>query len=206
MGMPCKQLVYFENLLDWNTSNLMVLEIGSDRGEGSTADLYAIASAHNVQVTTVDVDNWSKRNSTNQCIGYEVYRSGSAWCAEVLPTLNKKIKILYLDNFDWNWNEAEPSEMIAKQQAEYRLRGVEMNNFNCVQEHLMQTIYCLPYMDNNCLIICDDTWKCPNLGIYVGKCGPSVHYLVQQGFIILYSNECGVVLGRNPVKPLAFSK
>lgn len=199
MGMPCKQLPHFENLLDWHTSNLMVLEIGSDRGEGSTDDLYNIASQHKVEVTTVDVVDWAKRNSNNLCINYEVYRSGSAWCAEILPMLNKKIKILYLDNFDWTWNEAKPEDWILRQQKEYRDRGVVMNNINCVNEHLLQAMHCLPYLDDNCLVICDDTWKCTNLGIYVGKCGPAAHYLIQHGFNVIYLDNSSMILGRNLV-------
>lgn len=199
MGMPCKQLPYFASLLDWSTPNSIVLEIGSDRGEGSTSDLYTIASAHNIQVTTVDVSDWAKRHSTNSCIDYQVYRSGSAWCAEVLPTLDKQIKILYLDNFDWTWDEAAPEDWITKQQEEYRSRGVVMNNANCVNEHLLQAMYCLPYLADNCLVICDDTWKCTNLGIYVGKCGPAAHYLIQYGFNVIYLDNSSMILGRNLV-------
>lgn len=197
MGNPTRNLMPLYQQLDWNPSKSLILEIGSERGEGSTFTLSDIARSVNCQFITVDILDHAKNNTHGTVAEFVVYESGSKWCHDELPNLEKKINILYLDNFDWTWDECNPQEYNLQQRQEYLKRGIVMNNFNCAQEHLAQMLYCLPYMAEKCLIVCDDTWRHPHEGLFVGKCGPTVHYLLHQGFEILHNENLGIILGRN---------
>ena len=127
------------------------VEIGSERGEGSTSYFSTLANQFNQKLITVDVDkNVSSRLITQ--IPTDIYdnvqfvtESGSSWAKDTFPTYNKKITCLYLDNFDYNWDVQNCGdifmiEIIKEQQREYLSRGIVMNNLNCQAEHLLQMI------------------------------------------------------------------
>ena len=197
MGSPTTHLRSLYQQLDW-AGNKLILEIGSERGEYSTYTLSDIAKDVKCKFITIDVTDDARRKVHGTAAEFVVCDAGSSWCRSDLPALvDYKINILYLDNFDWTWDEANPHEHIIQQRKEYLQRGTIMNNFNCAQEHLSQMLACLPCMADQCLIVCDDTWKCPNEGIYIGKCGVVVHYLLYLGFDLLLEKDLGIILGRN---------
>lgn len=194
--MPCKALGEYYKRLDWSKPNQLILEIGSDRDEGSTQDLAAIAREVDAKFITVDVSDYAQKTINDPTIEFVVCDSGSNWCRDIFSRLTYRIKILYLDNFDWIWDEREIPPWIQNQIVEYRKRGVTMNNVNCVQEHFAQFLYCYPRLEKECLVVVDDTWLDPQHGVYIGKCGMIVHYLLHFGFKILYQKDCGMILGR----------
>ena len=81
--------------LDIDPNNIVV-EIGSENGEGSSVWLYDWATKHNIEFYSVDVEH-RMREKTYPAINWIVANSGSDWCKNMLPGLNKKIKVLYLD-------------------------------------------------------------------------------------------------------------
>jgi hypothetical protein len=90
--------------------------------------------------------------------------------------------VLYLDNFDWIWDEDNLADYIKEQIQQYAQRGVVMNNRNCQEEHRLQVQYCLPYLDKQSVVIMDDTFY--NNGIWNGKCATAIELLMQNGYVI----------------------
>jgi hypothetical protein len=151
-------------VLEQHLKNLMVdpeqdivLEIGSERGDGSTEFLHRWAKHKQLDLYSVDVVKYDGGIFDNNEIRFVTCESGSSWCRDVLPTLNKRIKVLYLDNFDYIPPGWENLEKIKTQIKQYASRGVTQTNENCMEEHRMQAKFCMPYMCDESVIIVDDT-------------------------------------------------
>jgi hypothetical protein len=175
---PYTKLVDFD--LDCESENIVV-EIGSENGEGSSLWLHAWAKQHRMDFYSIDVEH-RKRETDYPYMNWVVTTSGSDWCKNTLPGLDKKIKVLYLDNFDWIWDEDNLADYIKQQIQQYAQRGVVMNNRNCQEEHRLQVQYCLPYLDKQSVVIMDDTFY--NNGIWNGKCATAIELLMQNGYVI----------------------
>ena len=172
----------YQRLADLNLTcneNNIVVEIGSENGEGSSVWLYEWAHKYNIDFYSVDVEH-RMRERTYPYITWAVAESGSLWCKDILPGLNKTIKVLYLDNFDWIWDSANIAPYCQTQIENYATRGVVMNNQNCQEEHRLQLEYCLPYLDKQAVVIMDDTFY--NNGVWDGKCATAVPLLLENGF------------------------
>ena len=177
--MGFKPYTRLENINLTVNQNNIVVEIGSENGEGSSLWLHNWATKHNIEFYSVDV---VERDQDSSKINWVIFESGSEWCKTVLPTLNKKIKVLYLDNFDWIydiWNQNMPAE-IQNLIDSYLQRGVVMNNQNCQEEHRLQVEYCLPYLDEQSVVIMDDTFYTNNG--WNGKCATAIPLLLKNGF------------------------
>lgn len=183
----------------------IIVEIGSERGEGSTEWFDTLAKHLGVTFYSVDVVETAKSNLQHLSnTNFITSSSGSYWAHADLPRLNSKIKVLYLDNYDWLGpvNHLLPHEL--QQMKEYRERGIEMSNLNCQREHLLQMVGCLPYMSEESLIICDDTPYQDHSGIYIGKNGAVIPYLLCYGYEIVFGRgqnrtcpeDNGVILKR----------
>jgi hypothetical protein len=184
---PYSKLENFDLAVDQNN---IVLEIGSERGEGSSSWLYAWAKQRNIEFYSVDVEHHTHREQTYPEINWIVTSSGSDWCKTSLPGLNKKIKVLYLDNFDWIWEPKNIPDWIQEQIDSYARRGVTMNNQNCQEEHRLQLEYCLPYLDEQSVVIMDDTYyEHGNKSQLRGKCATAIPILLANGFKIDDSAE-----------------
>lgn len=186
--------------------NDVIVEIGSDRAEGSTEWFDGYAKGKNVDFYSIDVvDTARTKLSHLSNTKFILTPSGSFWAHNELPKLKKKIKVLYLDNYDWLGSGIRllPHEQTLVE--EYRQRGVEMSNLDCQREHLHQMIGCLPYMTKESLIICDDTPFQDHSGIYIGKNGAVVPYLLSYGYEIVFGRgnnrycieDNGVILRRS---------
>lgn len=159
--------------------NNIVVEIGSENGEGSSLWLYDWAKQRGIEFYSVDVEH-RLRERTYPYVNWVVAESGSSWCKNILPSLNKTIKVLYLDNFDWIWDSNDIAPYCQTQIENYAARGVVMNNQNCQAEHRLQLEYCLPYLDKQAVVIMDDTFY--NNGTWDGKCATAVPLLLEHGF------------------------
>ena len=104
MGAPYINLDSMYHKLDWTDPNSLILEIGSDRDEGSTKFLNDIAQKVHSKFITVDVVDYARQNLSDSNIEFVIYDSGSDWCKNYLAQGEYTIKILYLDNFDWIWH------------------------------------------------------------------------------------------------------
>jgi hypothetical protein len=178
--MGSKPYTKLDNINLTTNQDNVVIEIGSERGEGSSVWLYKWSKRHNIEFYSIDVEH-RMREKTYPEINWVVTSSGSDWCKNILPGLNKKIKVLYLDNFDWIWDENNMKPYIHAQISEYATRGIEMNNPNCQEEHRLQLEYCLPYLDEQSVVIMDDTYYNQNAELD-GKCATVIPLLLQNGF------------------------
>ena len=80
------------------------VEIGSDRGEGSTRELDELAQHNNTKLITVDISQQARNRLQNQLPRAEfVVADGATWAREFAYT-KTQIACLYLDNFDYIWD------------------------------------------------------------------------------------------------------
>lgn len=174
------------------SSDDIIVEIGSERGEGSTKYLSDIAEQKGIDFYSIDVDAAVINRVPDSKVKFEIVTSGHQWCKDILPTINKKIKILYLDNFDWIYAGKENSLQVKQQIDEYALRGVEMNNDASAEEHRLQLYYAMPFLSDECLVIMDDTFYDINKkekghspqDCYSGKCGTCISMLIENKFVL----------------------
>jgi hypothetical protein len=179
--MGTKPYTNLENINLTVAENNIVVEIGSERWEGSSLWLYEWSKQYNIEFYSIDVEHTSREQDYPE-INWIVASSGSNWCKNTLPGLNKKIKVLYLDNFDWTWDSTDISDCMQNQIDSYALRGVTMNNENCQEEHRLQVEYCLPYLDQQSVVIIDDTFYANTNGQWDGKCATAIPLLIENGF------------------------
>lgn len=201
------------------------VELGVDRGEGSTPWFADKAKQHNTKFIGVDMDpdqikranhNLASKTATVNSDGSMTVAVGDlpnhvtlvAERGEVfLDTFARenpetKISLAYLDNFDWDyWLGQEEEAFVAGIKKNYIDKlGAEMNNINSQLTHLLQAIKLVPLMAENSVIICDDTWVMPQEGIFSGKCGAVIPYLLLHGYKLLnhegYRQNSGAMLGR----------
>jgi len=197
IGAPYTILNHIHNV-EYDPITDIVVEIGSENGEGSSVWLYNWAKQLNMEFYSIDVEH-RLREKTYPEINWVVASSGSDWCKDVLPSLNKKIKVLYLDNFDYMYEDTHPEFLyIYKEQVKsYANRGIIMNNQNSMEEHRLQTKYCLPYMAEQSVILMDDTYYNPQLQSqdpselknWYGKCATALPLMIEAGFSIIRNEE-----------------
>ena len=183
--------------LQGSFSDHVIVEIGSDRWEGSSAYFADLAHTHDMRFISVDIDKDARRriqrtiNPDHTAITEFVQADGTIWSANYQGPY---IKVLYLDNFDWDWNTNRHTEMIDEQRRWYADRGIVMNNLNSQAAHVTQMANLLPHMSARCLVCVDDTYEYN--GVFIGKGGAVVPYLLGQGFGMLAARDYGVILGR----------
>lgn len=182
---------YIEQL-SYNQDSDMILEIGSDQNEGSSEFFNGLSVNWEIPFYSVDVVIEPQRRLAHLDHTIWQIETGSVWAKKVLPTLNKQIKVLYLDNYDWS-NPGPNADTI---RTSYAFRNVNWSNLGSQVEHMAQMVNCLPYMAEQSLIICDDTPLVEHSGTYTGKCGAVVPLLLANGYAIVYSGNNGVILAK----------
>lgn len=201
------------------------VELGVDRGEGSTPWFADKAKQHNAEFYGVDMDpdqiaqaekNLRTKSATVNPDGsmtvtvgdvpdhiHLVNNKGELFLQEFKhQNPDKKISLAYLDNFDWDyWLGRKEEAFVAGVKQNYQDKmGVEMNNINSQITHLLQACHLVSIMTPNSVIVCDDTWVMPEEGIFSGKCSAAIPFLLLHGYRILhnqgYRQNSGVILGR----------
>jgi len=207
MGTYYKQV---EQYLDRINEGSWV-EIGVDRGEGSTRFFADLAQQRGTHFYGVDADpDQIARATANLSAGSSlpdhitlVAAKGEDFLSNWNNTKpGEKISLAYLDNFDWDYwlgQQEEPFVPIQKQHYREKMK-VEMLNLNSQLTHLAQAMRILPLMADNSVIVCDDTWYHPNEGIFIGKCSAVIPLLLVSGYALLhhsgYRQNSGAILGR----------
>ena len=160
-----------------------LLEIGSDRGDGSTAVLSDIASTnqqilHSVDMSAEVIHENSRKYQSKSVNFYNI--KGEDFLDK---HTNLKFSIVLLDNFDWNWwIGSDPPNFLKSQQDAYTYKfQLEMTNINSQIAHLIQAIKLTNMLAKQCVIVCDDTFLNRNQ-TYDGKSGAAVPYLLTLGF------------------------
>lgn len=188
---------YYKNALNYvgDITEGDIIEIGVDRGEGSTAFFIDLAKQKNVNFVGVDahpqqIENAVKRVCVNGALpdhvqlvhakGEEYLKSENAH--------NRQFSIAYLDNFDWNyWMQRPEESFVPGQRQMYRdVMHVEMNNMNSQMVHLVQAMNLYKLLTPKAVVIFDDTWYEPKEGIFIGKCSAALPYFLAVGFQLLH--------------------
>jgi len=171
------------------------VEIGSERGEGSTIALNDLARQFKTKLISVDIKPDAQQRYVHQLLHTEfVVDSGSIWAKEFAST-HRDISILYLDNFDYIWNVNDVTAEIQIQMQEYAGQGIAMNNQNCQAEHMRQIVALSPCLAPDAVVVFDDTY-CYN-DCWIGKCGPAVVYMQAYGWSVIHQTlDCGVIMKR----------
>lgn len=214
---------YYKNVTPWveDIDEGDVIEIGVDRGEGSTAFFVDIATQKGVNFVGVDAHPEQIEKITKaleQEAGLPdnveiVHEKGEIYLNSIRDQ-GRKFSIVYLDNFDWDyWKGNSPDEpFVPGQRQMYKdVMNVEMSNLNSQLTHLMQAMNIMHMLTPRAVVICDDTWFEPKEGIFLGKCSAALPFLLACGFSIVhnggYRNRpggSGVILKRDPegIKPV----
>ena len=192
--MSTRILELLKKHLPEKTTGVFV-EIGSDRFEGSTAILAALAEEHGTKLISVDLleDARNRLQGTLNNVEF-VVQSGSEW-AQDFSTSWTDIAVLYLDNFDYIYDTRDIANQptISDQIIKYAELGIVMNNVNCQTEHLKQLLALRGLFHKDTIVIFDDTYHLNDC--WVGKCGPCVVYLLAKGYEVLEcTTDCGVIM------------
>ena len=169
------------------------LEIGLDRGEGSTLDIMSGANAKGVNFVGVDansdtVERVQSKHLPVKTVSF-IHSTGEDYLLKCVKT-DKQFSFVYLDNYDWNYwldPNKQATQTLTQQQKEYvSMFDVPMNNVNSQISHLKQAQYLTMCLTANATVVCDDTWFEPNEGIYIGKCGAAIPHLLSIGFKVVH--------------------
>ena len=193
--MGTKIFSLLEKHMPVNTGGVFV-EIGSDRGEGSTRYLANLAKTHGTRLISVDISDHAQRLHQHDPIDNVefVIETGSAWAKSFAQT-HTKIALLYLDNFDYMYDikDADTHAITQRQIQDYARRGIVMSNEHCQVEHMQQLLALYGSFDQDTVIMFDDTYKFNDC--WIGKCGPCVTYLLCQGYEVLeWTTDCGMIM------------
>lgn len=159
-----------------------ILEIGMDRGEGSTKHFIGLAESRGVKCIGVDMDAKQIQRYQNDP-GIEVHHMSGE---QYLDSCTNSFSIVYLDNFDWNY--WKPNEgPIKNQSVAYKtFMQTELTNVNSQRSHLLQAIKLEKLLTPNATVMCDDTWYDEGNMIYIGKCSAAIPFLLSIGFSVAH--------------------
>jgi hypothetical protein len=188
------------------------IEIGTERGEGSTRFFADLAKQYATKFYAVDADD-AQIASSGQLLKVNgqipehvtlVHAKGEDFLEELSGKIgDEKVSLVYLDNFDWDyWLGGVEEPFVAGVKQNYiNKMNIEMTNLNSQITHLAQAMWLVHMLADKSIVICDDTWFHPNEGIFIGKCSAVIPYLLLNGYSILhnqgYRQNSGVILGRN---------
>lgn len=200
MGTHYRKIESYLDLIDdgdW-------IEIGVDRGEGSTKYFADQARSRNVSFVGVDIDTDQIELATKNCSvdgklpeNVELVVDKGEDYLKAQHDTDRQFSLIYLDNFDWDyWLDVPDEPFVPAQRAKYPgLLGIPMLNINSQLTHFIQALNMMPLLTDNCLVVCDDTWLEPRDGVFIGKCSAVVPFLLSQGFRIVehygYRNRTG---------------
>ena len=148
-----------------------VVEVGSERGEGSTAWLDAWARSHRCRFYSADIDPDTHERA-------RAITDGARLCPGA--TLIRRlalVSVAYLDGFDWTPDD--PHFPIDGYIARYAELGYQLTNHNAQAAMLDEAYEVVARASPNCLVICDDTWRTGSG--WDGKGGRAVPYLLGYG-------------------------
>lgn len=178
-----------------------ILEIGADRGDGSTFIFASIAAHTGRQLYSVDIDKMIIENNHKRFekmpftlpVGF-YQQAGEDFLKEHSEL---KFSIVLLDNFDWQWNPTKPEDFIQAQVERYKSEfNVEMSNLNSQITHLRQALLLTDMLTEQAVVLCDDTYWDETHATYTGKCGAAIPYLMSIGFVPMLERDHGVILLR----------
>jgi len=164
----------------------IVLEIGMERGEGSTTFFNGFCKKNNLEFYSVDFDPNLRCSIRHLDWVIPVSTTGEDFLLNEFKEENKKIFFAYLDNFDYIFEHIRRHQQIIDQQNRYREHGLDMdeNNHNSHKAHLLQTVLIdVDFAAESCFFLFDDTWRQDEK--WFGKGALAVPYLLSKGYQII---------------------
>lgn len=173
-----------------------ILEIGMNRGEGSTDFFIDYAQRRGVRFVGVDmmINREMQAVTDNPPEHCDFYITTGEDYLQIAKLTDRKFSIVYLDNYDWNYWGASENGLIRNQRKIYEKHHPESEPFDNVHSqmaHLNQAIGLTDMLTPNSVVICDDTWFDQTNQIYLGKCGAAIPYLISIGFEVTYTHGQG---------------
>jgi hypothetical protein len=161
-----------------------VVEIGAERGEGSTGYLHRFCQKHGIPFYSVDFDpvvaaRAEDLTGADVCVG-----RGEDFLADRFPR-DQRIRFAYLDNFDWtptHLHGGEDIDFVVVARERYAELGVTMHNGNCQLAHFAQAVLVDAFSAERCTVLFDDTWT-TGVG-FDGKGGLAAGYLARRGYTV----------------------
>lgn len=177
--------------------NGTIVEIGSERGHGSTEILARFAKEHKLHFVTVDIleEVWKNVQKILEPIDetfIAVCSKGEDYLKQFTPN---NIVILYLDAFDitvkGNYHQPRVDE--------YAKEGLILSNENAWKMHLEACKHGYDKVRTGGFIVFDDTWldkKDPTKSTYHGKGKTAIPFLLDNGYKIYSTLSRVTVLQR----------
>jgi hypothetical protein len=179
-----------------NFKNTCIVEIGSAResagDQTSTSYFKNIATKIDATFFSVDFSPLSHAYAREIINENAILSDGATFLSSFEKYSNKKISILYLDNFDIIYNDKHKESLLKRVGNIYSKNNEDLNNERSSIVHLEQLISALPYLENNNVIIIDDTMIIND--IWWGKGALAVPHLLSIGYTINYKSDDGVLL------------
>jgi len=165
-----------------------IVEVGSDRGEGSTQFLKSFSDQNKNNFYSIDFDKDVYNNATTIINDNAYHMTGEDFLENEYVKFNSKISFAYLDNFDYIFPEIEGRDFVHDQVSSYKTKGYEMNNDNSKLAHLQQSQLIHKYSAKECFILFDDTYI-EHTGEYSGKGGTAIPWLLKNGWYIMNEDK-----------------
>jgi len=168
----------------------VLLEIGSDRGEGSTQFFAGLVYGTDRELYAVDPSDFVAAN----VMQYEHYIDNFTFTQTTgeifLSKFKKKICYAYLDNYDYNNWENEPKNTWEPWVIEMISEYDNHSNAKCVQVHLQQAQMIAKLAADKCIIQFDDTYG--NIDEHLmGKGATAVPWLLENGWHTVHISDEG---------------
>ena len=161
------------------------IEVGSERGSGSTKLLANMCNQLGYIFTTVDADPDVSQYAND--IVKSINKEFKAVCGlgeEYIRDTPDEIHIAYLDAFDLeNLRDTPRHEKCQSPRATYERRGVKITSENCFKMHLDAVKFLDKKMPSGGLVVFDDVW---NDGLWRGKGETAIPWMLKNGFELVY--------------------
>ena len=162
------------------------LEIGTERGDGSTKWFCQKSKECGAKFYAVDIDDDQiaklksllidpETNTLFSHVTLEISK-GEDFLKDFYIKYKQFISLVYLDNFDWNYWIGHEDQWVIDIANKYQNKfNTQMTNINSQIAHLLQAVALMPLLTPNALVVCDDTWFMSEQGIFSGKSFPFAH-------------------------------
>lgn len=166
--------------------NGTLLEIGSERGFGSTSELAILSEEVGMNFISVDIDPEISAGAKKMLIERDLPGTICCECGEdFLKCRQDPIHVVYLDAFDC-WHNHHPQERIDA----YKSRNTSITNENCWEMHLECCKELVRLMPKDGLVCFDDIFN----EEWDGKGKLAIPYLLENRFKLLKYEKIGVLL------------
>ncbi len=173
-----------------------IVEIGSARessGEESSTFFYsALSKKVNAEFYSVDFSPQSRAMAAEVVGGNAVLSDGTAFLKVYNTYSQRKIALLYLDNFDVVYNDKHKQSLLKRVGSVYDDNNEVITNERSAAVHLEQIKAAQPFLAIKNVVIVDDT-KLTEDGWW-GKGALVVPFLLESGYKIAAQSEDGLLL------------